>query len=238
MPCRKCGAYEIVTTDGLCLVCSDVSAHQVTVPTFFGQPIVVTTTGDTGVVKESVSALERMPWDDYFLAICDVVKLRSIDKDTQNGSVIVNAQHRVVSTGYNAFPAGVDDTFWPCSRNEKQYVPHVGVGRPEHGYIHDLQPRPAKHLDSKYIEAGQFYTVDKYMPMTHAEMNAVVSAGQDLHGCCIYTLLFPCHECAKAIITSGIRRVVYRVTREDVMQAVAKELFIQAGVTLVGPEKP
>jgi dCMP deaminase len=76
------------------------------------------------------------------------------------------------------------------------------------------------------------------MAMTHAEMNAVVSAGQDLHGCCVYTLLFPCHECAKAIITSGIKRVVYVTTREDVSWAVAKELLIQAGVEMVGPEKP
>ena len=188
----------------------------------------------------------RMPWDDYFLVICDAVKLRSIDVDTQNGSVIVNAHHRVVSTGYNAFPAGVDDNFWPRERGTLVKVPQVRVKRFGVPYSHRRdpveeqrhQPCPAKELTENYKDNGFFYDVDKYMAMTHAEMNAVVSAGQDLHGCCIYTLLFPCHECAKAIITSGIRRVVYSTTREDISWAVAKELFIQAGVELVGPEQP
>jgi len=182
-----------------------------------------------------------MPWDVYFLAICDAVKLRSIDKDTQNGAVIVNEHRRLVSTGYNAFPAGVDDTFWPRDRETKALVPYVSEDR-----TRPRMPSSMKDLVTYGVErrelyqdwVHEFYTVDKYMPMTHAEMNAVVSAGQDLHGCCIYTLLFPCHECAKAIITSGIKRVVFVTTREDPSWAVAKELFIQAGVELVGPEKP
>jgi len=187
------------------------------------------------MVAEQVAAgLLRMPWDVYFLAICDAVKLRSIDKDTQNGAVIVNEHRRLVSTGYNAFPAGVDDTFWPKDRTTKVRVPFVSAGRGE--LITNGRRLTKPSVPPPPVE--QTYEVDKYMPMTHAEMNAVVSAGQDLHGCCIYTLLFPCHECAKAIITSGIKRVVFVTTREDPSWAVAKELFIQAGVELVGPEKP
>ena len=187
--------------------------------------------------------IERLSWHAYFLAICDAVKLRSIDVDTQNGAVIVNAQHRIVSTGYNAFPAGVDDQFWPNARGQTVKVPHVSLRRVRP--VSDRQPVyaaiPASEvtfLEFEWRDPEHCYDVDKYMPMTHAEMNAVVSAGQDLHGCTVYTLLFPCHECAKAIITSGIKRVVYMTTREHVSWAVAKELFIQAGVELVGPEKP
>jgi len=184
-------------------------------------------------VEPSASTVLRMPWDVYFLAICDAVKLRSIDKETQNGSVIVNAKRQIVRTGYNAFPAGVDDSFWPRDRETQVRVPYAGFSRAAsetHAGV-----RWASELA---LGKSNSYEVDKYMAMTHAEMNAVVSAGQDLHGCCIYTLLFPCHECAKAIITSGIKRVVFVTTREDPSWAVAKELFIQAGVELVGPEKP
>jgi dCMP deaminase len=181
----------------------------------------------------------RPSWDEYFLQMCESAKLRSIDVDTQNGAVIANSQHRIVSTGYNAFPAGVDDQFWPNARNQKQNVPHVNVPRYWQGQsVAAPLPAPAAKMSSQYLQDDCFYTVDKYMAMTHAEMNAVVAAGQDLHGCCIYTLLFPCHECAKAIITAGIKRVVYQTTREHVSWAVAKELFVQAGVELVGPEKP
>ena len=193
------------------------------------------------VAEQVAAGFLRMPWDVYFLAICDAVKLRSIDKDTQNGAVIVNEHRRLVSTGYNAFPAGVDDDFWPRDRETKALVPYVSEDR-----TRPRMPSSMKDLVTYGVErrelyqdwVHEFYTVDKYMPMTHAEMNAVVSAGQDLHGCCIYTLLFPCHECAKAIITSGIKRVVFVTTREDPSWAVAKELFLQAGVEMVGPEKP
>ena len=179
--------------------------------------------------------MQRLPWDQYFLRICEAVALRSIDADTQNGAVIVNQHHRIVSTGYNAFPAGVDDEFWPRDRETKAQVLKVNVLRRWKGNTHEplTTPRLLKYMaGSSFLPDEPTYEVDKYMPMTHAEMNAVVSAGQDLHGCCIYTLLFPCHECAKAIITSGIKRVVYETTREDISWAVANELFIQARVQL------
>ena len=44
----------------------------------------------------------------------------------------------------------------------------------------------------------------------HAEMNAILNKNQsDLQGATIYTSLYPCNECAKLIIQSGIKRVVY-----------------------------
>jgi dCMP deaminase len=50
----------------------------------------------------------------------------------------------------------------------------------------------------------------KYPYICHAELNAILNnIGMDLHGCKIYTALFPCNECAKAIIQSGIAEVVY-----------------------------
>ena len=45
----------------------------------------------------------------------------------------------------------------------------------------------------------------KYPFVVHAELNAILNAkGKDLSGCKIYVALFPCNECAKAIIQSGI----------------------------------
>ena len=50
----------------------------------------------------------------------------------------------------------------------------------------------------------------KYPYICHAELNAILNnIGMDLHGCKMYTALFPCNECAKAIIQSGIAEVVY-----------------------------
>lgn len=51
---------------------------------------------------------------------------------------------------------------------------------------------------------------DKNWYVCHAEMNAIVGkSASDLEGCTVYVTLFPCNECAKIIIQSGIQRVVY-----------------------------
>ena len=50
----------------------------------------------------------------------------------------------------------------------------------------------------------------KYPYVVHAELNAILNAnGRDLRGSRLYVALFPCNECAKAIIQSGVREVVY-----------------------------
>ena len=50
----------------------------------------------------------------------------------------------------------------------------------------------------------------KYPYVTHSELNAILNyGGGSLEGSTIYVTLFPCNECAKAIIQSGIRTVVY-----------------------------
>ena len=49
----------------------------------------------------------------------------------------------------------------------------------------------------------------KYPYVVHAELNAILNSIQSLKGCRLYVSLFPCNECAKAIIQSGISEIVY-----------------------------
>ena len=52
--------------------------------------------------------------------------------------------------------------------------------------------------------------ITKYPFVVHAELNAILNAtGKSLRGARIYVDLFPCNECAKAIIQSGIKEVIY-----------------------------
>ncbi|PWN00648.1 MAG: cytidine deaminase, partial [Massilioclostridium sp.] len=57
--------------------------------------------------------------------------------------------------------------------------------------------------------------------------------GKDLKGSTIYTTLFPCNECAKAIIQAGIRHVVYLSDKyaETDATIASKRMFDMAGVT-------
>ena len=50
-----------------------------------------------------------MEWKDYFLGIAEQVKLKSKDKSTQIGAVIVGEDNEVLSVGYNSFPRGCKD---------------------------------------------------------------------------------------------------------------------------------
>lgn len=50
---------------------------------------------------------------------------------------------------------------------------------------------------------------NKYSYVVHAELNAILNAKQDLVGSTLYVTHFPCAECAKAIVQSGIKEVVY-----------------------------
>ena len=57
---------------------------------------------------------------------------------------------------------------------------------------------------------GREGTETKYPFVVHAELNAILNAnGRDLRGSRLYVALFPCNECAKAIIQSGVKEVFY-----------------------------
>ncbi len=75
----------------------------------------------------------------------------------------------------------------------------------------------------------------KYPYVVHAELNAILNAqGRSLRGARIYVALFPCNECAKAIIQSGIREVIYLsdkyATTDSTM--ASKRMLEAAGVKL------
>ena len=76
----------------------------------------------------------------------------------------------------------------------------------------------------------------KYMYVCHSELNAILnSPNHDLRGSRMYVTLFPCNECAKAIIQAGIRTVVYDSDKYagTPSNRAAKRMFEAAGVNYV-----
>lgn len=73
---------------------------------------------------------------------------------------------------------------------------------------------------------------EKYLYVCHAEFNAILNARVSLDDSRIYVTLFPCNECAKAIIQSGIREVIYLDDKySDLPTTIAsKKMFDLAGV--------
>ncbi len=76
----------------------------------------------------------------------------------------------------------------------------------------------------------------KYPFVTHSELNAILNyRGGSLEDTKLYVSLFPCNECAKAIIQAGIRTVVYDSDKYDGSPSnrAAKRMFDAAGVRYV-----
>lgn len=117
-------------------------------------------------MSRTITGLSK--WDSRFLITAFEIKTWSKD-NFKVGSIIVKDRN-IISTGYNGFPIGFDDT--------------------------------EKRLKTKSIK--RLFTV-------HAEINAILSAGKQgvvLNNASIYTTYFPCLECAKAIVQSGIKEVI------------------------------
>lgn len=75
----------------------------------------------------------------------------------------------------------------------------------------------------------------KYNFVVHAELNAILNAGgKSLVGSRIFVSLFPCHECAKAIIQAGVKEVVYLSDKYNgtVSDNASKRMLNAAGVKL------
>ena len=73
----------------------------------------------------------------------------------------------------------------------------------------------------------------KYPYVVHAELNAILNAnGRSLKGSRLYVALFPCNECAKAIIQSGVSEVVYLSDKYTgtPMNVASKRMLDAAGV--------
>ena len=73
----------------------------------------------------------------------------------------------------------------------------------------------------------------KYPYVTHAELNAILNyRGGSLEGTKVYVTLFPCNECTKAIIQSGIKKIVYDSDKYALspMTIAAKRMLDAAGV--------
>ena len=77
---------------------------------------------------------------------------------------------------------------------------------------------------------------NKYLYTTHSELNAILNyRGGSLEGAKLYVSLFPCNECAKAIIQSGISRIVYECDKyadSDEVKA-SKRMLKAANIELV-----
>lgn len=122
----------------------------------------------------------RPSWDEYFMEITRLVAQRSTCLRRKVGAIIVK-QKRIITTGYNGAPAGL------------AHCEEVGCIR-----------------EKLHIPSGQRQELCRGI---HAEQNAIIQAaimGVSIQGGTLYCTDQPCTLCAKMLINSGIKRIVYK----------------------------
>lgn len=141
-------------------------------------------------------------WDKRFMDVAqEIAGWSSCYKPDRNVGALIVKNKRILTTGYNGAPAGVKS----CRERDTCMRADLGIAS---GTQHEL-----------------CYGI-------HAEQNAIIQAarlGVSIDGATIYCTHQPCSICAKMIINSGIRRVVYREPYPD---AFAQSIFEQADVTV------
>ena len=110
-----------------------------------------------------------------------------------------------------------------CIVNENKKIISVGYNGMPIGCSDDAFPwsREGEDLNTKYP-----YVV-------HAELNAILNSKVDLSNCTIYVTMFPCNECTKAIIQSGIKHMIYLTNKYPDSTAVkaSMKMLDSAGIT-------
>jgi len=142
--------------------------------------------------------VQRPNWDEYFMSIAKVVASRSNCMKRKVAAIIVRDK-RVVSTGYNGTPRGTRN----CNEG----------GCPR-----------CNRLATSGTDLEECFC-------SHGEENAIVQAsyhGVSLKDGVIYSTFAPCLMCAKMIINSGIREVIYNM--DYPLNENAFRLFSEAGI--------
>lgn len=118
-----------------------------------------------------------------------------------------------------------------CIVNPDKKIVGIGYNGMPRGYKSDQK----LYNQLPWDRTGPFVDT-KYAYVCHAEMNAIMNKnGSDLRDCTIYVDMFPCNECAKLIIQSGIGTVVYMSDKyaDQPSFIASRRLLTMAGVEIV-----
>lgn len=109
-----------------------------------------------------------------------------------------------------------------CIVNARKRIVGIGYNGMPYGSNDDSIP---------WDREGEFLKT-KYAYVVHAEANAILNSNQDLENATLYVSLFPCNECAKLIVQSGIKEVVYMSDKYDGTPSniASKTILKNAGV--------
>ena len=93
-------------------------------------------------------------------------------------------------------------------------------------------PNGCSDSDFPWTKTSDNESETKYPYVVHAELNAILNAKTSVDGCYMYVTLSPCSECMKAIIQSGIKKIIYKneYKKESEMNKATKKMIQYTGI--------
>lgn len=150
---------------------------------------------------------------------------RSADLSRQVGAIIAQ-NNQIISTGCNDAPRAGGGVYLPEYNEDGSEVADIENGRDYKRGVDSNVAERIKIIDEltemipevnhdemrKRLSSSRLKDLTEFGRVVHAEMDAITSCarmGISIKGATLYCTTFPCHNCAKHIIASGIKRVVY-----------------------------
>lgn len=157
--------------------------------------------------------------EEHAMFMAYAASLRSADLSRQVGAAIVDKDGELVSVGYNEVPKFGGGLYGPESKNDNRDIARgcdaneIAKNEMVKLVLKELG-REGRRLDGakRKLEATGLLDITEFGRAVHAEMEALLTCartGRSVRGATLYTTTFPCHNCCRHIIASGIKRVVY-----------------------------
>lgn len=169
-------------------------------------------------------------FDEYAMFMAFASAVRSADMSRQVGAVVANEHNEIMASGANDCPQFGGGLYW-LQRDPKtfRYVDKAqgrdymrADGDPNKDaqgkLIEDIATRiekaitPATYDVRSILRDSQIKDLTEFGRVVHAEMEALLNCGRigvSTRGTTLYCTTFPCHNCAKHIVSAGVKRVVY-----------------------------
>jgi len=143
-------------------------------------------------------------YDEYGMYTAYSASLKSACMSRQVGASITNNKGTIIATGCNDVPKSKGGLYTEIESPDNRCV--------NKGFC-CMEVEEASELAQKIKDNSRLKDLIEFSRSVHAEMDAITSVaregGVSVKGCTLYTTTFPCHNCARHIIASGIETVVY-----------------------------
>jgi deoxycytidylate deaminase len=191
--------------------------------TFLQSHVVLKDSFETQTVSRFLDLLfsthkETPEKDEYFMNLAFTSALKAGDLSRQVGAVIVSSCSDQISCGANEVNKFKGGSYWGSDSGHRDLDEKKDPNKEVISTIKDtLRQRIGKlGLTGDQIETligdTRIDDLTEFHRATHAEMDAILSAhrnGTPVRGSTLYCTTFPCHNCAKHIVSAGVERVVY-----------------------------